>query len=102
MNPKSISAPSGMEGLWPVLPLEINWTFHMPAIDAPSPPPADARAWSDFGTMLVSLACANSGPVKFKSPQPANALETNIVTKIPAPTVMVIAREIVFINFLFL
>jgi hypothetical protein len=86
------------------LPLEINLNFHIPTIDALIPPRADALASSDFGNKLeFSLVFANSqGPCKFRSPQPAKALATNIVTKIPAPTVMVTARWIVFIEFLFL
>ena len=44
-----------------------------------------------------------NGSCKFdKSPQPALALETNNVTSIPALRVMVIAREIVLMKFLFL
>ncbi len=42
------------------------------------------------------------GLANYRSPQAALALETNKVTKIPAVTVIVIAREIVFIVFLFL
>src|ERR1700678_2206349 len=63
-----------------------------------------AAAASGAGDLSSALGSAKTkGPCRLdKSPHPATALETNIVAKTPAPTVMLSAREIVFMKFLFL
>jgi hypothetical protein len=77
-------------------------------MDALDEPPPRANAFSpstDFASDCADARCCgySNGPCKLDgSPQPALAFDTNIVTRIPALRVIVIAREIVFMKFLFL
>jgi hypothetical protein len=57
---------------------------------------------ANSGRGSTALCCGNSkGPVG-SSPHAAKAWEAHVATKIPALKVIVIAREIVFMKFLFL